>query len=97
EIRIAFDRVIETLKRVFDLAHPVPGLADQVVYPRLLWAERQRAAGEIDALLELAFVAGDHRDVIERIGIARGIAQDLSIAVHRQRNPPRPVVEPALP
>ena len=57
-------------------------LADQVMRPGLSRTKRQGAAGQIDALLKLAFVAGDQRNVIERIGVARIIAQHLGIPVH---------------
>ncbi len=58
--------------------------------------EVQRAAGQIDALLKLALVAGDHGDVIERVGVVRVVAQHLGIAVHGERNLTRPVVDQAL-
>ena len=76
---------VEGLQRVLDLAQPVQRLADQIVGAGLLGLHRQRAAGEIDALLELALLAGEHGDVIERVGVARVVAQHLGVAVHRQR------------
>ena len=96
EFRVAFEGVVEAFQRILDLAHAVQRLADQVMRARLFWPERQRAAGEVDALLKLAFVAGDHRDVIKRIGVLRVVAQHLGIAVHGQRQLARPVVEQAL-
>ncbi len=79
-----------------DLAHAVQRLADEVMRARLFWPERQRAAGEVDALLKLTFVAGNHRNVIKCIGVLRVVAQDLGIAVHRQRQLARPMVDQAL-
>src|SRR4029079_820905 len=67
QIGVAFNRAIETLQGVADLAHPVKCLTDQVVCPGLSRTKRQRTAGQIDALLKLTFVAGDKRDVIERV------------------------------
>jgi hypothetical protein len=59
-------------------------------------AERNGAAGQIHPLLELALLAGDHRHVIERLGIFRVLAQDLGIALHRHRDFALTVVEEAL-
>ena len=96
EFRVAGERVVEARQRVLHLAHAVQRLADQIVRARLARPERQRAAGEVDALLELAFVAGDHRDVIERVGVLRVVAQHLRIALHGQREIALAVVEQAL-
>ena len=71
-------------------------LTDQVVCPSLPRTKRQRTAGQIDPLLKLTFLAGDKRNVIERVGVARVIAQHLGIAVHGQRNLTGPVVDQAL-
>ena len=38
---VAFNRIIEALQGVFDLAHPVQGLTDQIVRARLSRAKRQ--------------------------------------------------------
>ena len=54
----------------------------QVVHAGLPRPKRERAAGELDALLELALLAGDHGDVIERLGVLRVDAQHLRVAVH---------------
>ena len=96
QVGVAFDGTVETLQGVIDLAHAVKRLADQVMCPGLSRTKRQRAAGQIDALLKLAFVAGDQRNVIERIGVARIIAQHLGIPVHGQRNLTSPVVDQPL-
>ena len=41
-------------------------------------------------------MAGDQRNVVERIGVMRVVAQHLGIAVHRKRNLTGPVVDQAL-
>ncbi len=96
EIDVADERGVEGLQRVLDLALPVQRLADQIVRARLPRLVAERAAGEIDALLELALLAGDHGDVIERVGVLRVVAQHLGIAVHGQRHLARAVVDQAL-
>ena len=96
EFGVAFDRGVEAFQRVLDLSHAVKRLADEVVRARLPRPEVQRAAGEIDALLELALMAGDHGDVIERVGVVRVVAQHLGVAVHGERDLARPVVDQAL-
>ena len=58
------------------------GLADQVVHARLRLAQRQRPLGEVDALLELALLAGHQGHVIERLGVRGVVAQDLGVVVH---------------
>ena len=82
EIRVERDRPVEILDRLHRLAQPVLRLAEQIVHARLRRAVRDGAAGELDALLELLLLAGDHRDVIERVGVLRVDAQHLDIALH---------------
>jgi hypothetical protein len=74
----------------------VQRLANEVMRARLPRPVRQRAAGEVDALLELTFVAGDQSDVIEGVGVARVVAEHLRIAVHGERNLAGPVMDEAL-
>ena len=89
EIGVERDRAVEILDRLQPLAQPVQRLAEQVVHARLRRADGDGAAGELDALLELALLAGDHGDVIERVGVLRVVAQHLDVALHglRQSRP----------
>ncbi len=41
-------------------------------------------------------MAGNHPDVIERIGVLWVVAQNLGIAIHRKRQLARPMVDQAL-
>ena len=96
EIGVERDRLVEILDRLHRLAQPVQRLAEQIVHARLRRAERDDAAGELGALLELIVLAGDHGDVIERVGVLRVAAQRLDIALHGLRDIALAVVEQAL-
>ena len=71
-------------------------LAEQIVRARLRRAVLDGAAGKGGAFLILALLAGDHGDVIQRVGVSRVVAQHVGIAVHGQRELPLAVVEEAL-
>jgi hypothetical protein len=78
------------------VALPLQRLAEQIVHARLTRPQRQRAAGERDALAVLAFLAGDGRDVIERVGVFRVDAQHVAIALHGLRQLALAMVKQAL-
>ena len=96
EIGIERDRRVEGLGRLGQRPEPLLRLADQVVDPRLRLADRERALGELDALLELALLAGHQGDVIERVGVLGVVAQDLGVLVHGLGQLALAVVEKAL-
>src|SRR5579862_5167766 len=96
EVHVAFERVVEGGERILHLAEPVQRLADHVMRARLAAVEAERTAGKIDALLVLAFLAGDDGDVIERVGVLRVDAQHLGVSLHGERDLPLAVVEQAL-
>lgn len=96
EIGVEGDGRVEGLGGLDQRAELLAGLADQVVQAGLWLAERQRALGEVDALLVLALLAGDHGDVIERLGVAGVGAQDLGVVVHRLGQLSLAMVEKAL-
>ena len=75
---------------------PVQRLAEQIVHTRLRRPVGDGAAGELDALLVLALLAGDHGDVIERVGVLRVALQHLDVALHGLRQIALAVVEQAL-
>ena len=87
---------VEILDRLQPVALAVQRLAEQVVHARLRRPDGDGAAGELDALLELALLAGDHGDVIERVGVLRVGAQHLDIALHGLREVALAVVKQAL-
>ena len=96
EVGVDGDGAVETLDRLQPVALAVQRLAEQIVHTRLRRPVGDGAAGELDALLELALLAGDHGDVIERIGIVRVDAQHLDVAFHGLRQIALAVVEQAL-
>ena len=96
EIDVAFERVVEGGRGLLRLAQPVQRLADEIVRARLPPVEGERAGGQIDALLKLPLLAGDHGDVIERLGVLRVVAQHLGVAVHGGLDVALAVVEQAL-
>ena len=95
EIGVEGDGRVEILDRLQRLAQRFQRAAEQIVRARRRRLG-ERAAGEIGALLELPLLAGDHRDVIERVGVLGVGAQHLRIALHRLLQVALAVVEQAL-
>ena len=75
---------------------PVVSLAEQVVHPGLGFADGDGALGQFDALVILAVLAGDHGDIIERVGIGRVVRQHVDIALHGEVQLALAVVKQAL-
>ena len=96
EIGVERDGPVEILDRLQPVALAVQRLAEQIVHARLRRPKLDGAAGERDALLELPLLAGDHGDVIERVGVLRVGAQYLDIALHGPSEIALAVVEQAL-
>ena len=96
EIRVERDGRVVCLDRLQRLAEPVMRLAQQIVHARLRRADFDGALGQVDALLVVAFLARDHGDVIERVGIGRVAFQHLDIALHGHVELALAVVEQAL-
>ena len=96
ETGVGGDGRVEGLDRLEVLAQPLMRLAQEVVHARLRGTVLQRLAAELDALLELLLLAGDHGDVIERVGIVRIDAQHVGIPLHGLGEVALAVVEQAL-
>jgi hypothetical protein len=88
EIRRVGNRPLEARQRVLLPADPAQGHAEEILGPRLAAVARQRTLGQLDAFVEPALLAGDHRQVVERRGVIGLALQHLPIAARGIRQRP---------
>ena len=80
KIRLLDDRVIEARQRFLRSAEPAQGHAEEIMRARLARVARQRPPRHLDPVGELAPLAGNHRQVVKRLGMIGLVPQHLLIA-----------------